>query len=383
MRCIWVAVWAVTCTLTLQAADEIKALQSVGGGAEGAAEARAARDTLVAGGSENMVPVLEGFRGASTLASNWLRSTFETIADEQLKSGKGLPKDKLLAFVRDTDQSPDARRLAYEWLLKESPDLKQQLIPGMLLDPSPDFRRDAVAQLIETAKQASGSASVETYRKAFAGAVHEDQVKTISEALREAGVEVDIQKHFGFLSQWKMIGPFDNREMAGFAVAYPPESKIDPAAEYEGQLGKVSWQPIATEDDYGVVDIAKQIENYKGSTMYATTKFQSASEQQVQFRLGTPNAWKLWVNGQLVFQREEYHRGTGMDQYTVPVKLRPGANTVLLKLCQNEQDQPWAQRYQFQLRVCDASGAAVLPNQSSVSQRKTPRNVDAVSSLSK
>jgi hypothetical protein len=33
----------------------------------------------------------------------------------------------------------------------------------------------------------------------------------------------------------------------------------------------------------------------------------------------------------------------------------------LLKLCQNEQKEDWAQDWHFQLRICDASGAAVLP----------------------
>jgi hypothetical protein len=95
--------------------------------------------------------------------------------------------------------------------------------------------------------------------------------------------------------------------------------------------------------------------------MYATTSYRSHKDQAIEFRLGTPNAWKMWVNGQLVFQREEYHRSTRMDQYKIPVTLKSGANTILLKVCQNEQTQSWAQDYKFQLRVCDATGSAVLP----------------------
>jgi hypothetical protein len=32
----------------------------------------------------------------------------------------------------------------------------------------------------------------------------------------------------------------------------------------------------------------------------------------------------------------------------------------LIKLCQNEQKEEWTVQWQFQLRVCDASGTAVL-----------------------
>ncbi|GIT28635.1 MAG: hypothetical protein Ct9H300mP1_06810 [Planctomycetaceae bacterium] len=94
--------------------------------------------------------------------------------------------------------------------------------------------------------------------------------------------------------------------------------------------------------------------------MYCSTVFESKTPRSIQFRLGTPNAWKLWINGRQVFANEEYHRGMKLDQYSVPVTLRAGSNTILLKICQNEQDQSWAQRYQFQVRTCDVSGIAVL-----------------------
>ena len=156
----------------------------------------------------------------------------------------------------------------------------------------------------------------------------------------------------------------------GFATAFGPELDLsagkdpDPQAEYDGQLAKVKWQPIATTDDYGVVDIAKQIENYKGSLMYATTTWTSDKDQQVEIRLGTPNSWKLWVNGKLVFEREEYHRSSQLDQYRVPVTLNAGKNMLMFKICQNEQTQDWAQRYQFQIRVCNSTGSAILPSTS-------------------
>ena len=43
-----------------------------------------------------------------------------------------------------------------------------------------------------------------------------------------------------------------------------------------------------------------------------------------------------------------------------PTELRPGKNVILLKLAQNEQKEPWAQGWAFQLRVCDSTGGAVL-----------------------
>lgn len=352
-------------------ADDIETLKAVGAASKGAAAARAASESLAKGGAENLLPILKAFKGSSPLAANWLRATFEAIADAETKTGAAIPKGDLLAFVKTPSESPVARRLAYEWLLKRSPQLEEQLIPQMLLDPSPDFRRDAVERLLKEAKAAKGDAVVELYRKALQGAVHEDHVKKISKALRDAGEEVNIQQHFGFLSAWEIVGPFDNKDKKGYPIAYPPEESLDLNAEYEGQLGEVKWAPISTDDDYGVVDIAKKIENYKGSLMYATTTYTSGKDRGVEFRLGTPNAWKLWVNGELVFEREEYHRSTKMDQYKIPVSLKSGSNTILLKVCQNEQDDSWAQRYQFQLRVCDSTGSAIAPSNQTAERQNT------------
>ena len=94
--------------------------------------------------------------------------------------------------------------------------------------------------------------------------------------------------------------------------------------------------------------------------MYLTTEFHSPTARSVEFRLGTPNAWKIWVNGKQLFGRDEYHRGMAIDQYRVRGELKPGANTILLKICQNEQTEEWAQRWQYQLRVCDSTGTAIL-----------------------
>jgi hypothetical protein len=50
-----------------------------------------------------------------------------------------------------------------------------------------------------------------------------------------------------------------------------------------------------------------------------------------------------------------------MDQFIVRGELKPGKNVILLKVCQNEQKEDWAQVWQFQLRVCDSIGKAILP----------------------
>jgi hypothetical protein len=104
--------------------------------------------------------------------------------------------------------------------------------------------------------------------------------------------------------------------------------------------------------------------------MYAVTEFHSPAAREIELRLGTPNAWKLWLNGKLLFGRDEYHRGMAIDQYRVRGELKPGANTILLKICQNEQTEDWAQRYEFQLRIADLSGIGIASQAEQTTSQK-------------
>ncbi len=326
-------------------------------------KAQAAVRELATTDAAGMRSILVGFQGAKPVAANWLRAAFETAAARKIKSGD-LPD--FIPFISDTKQDPQARRLAYEWMLKQDQTLADELIPKMLFDPAPEFRRDAIQRLITAAEKAMEGGDKRTakmtFEKALSAAVHDDQVQQLIKPLKELGREVDLQRHFGFLPDWSIVGPFNNKEGVGFGQVYAPEKKVDLNAELEGENGKVKWASYSTDDKYGTMSIAKQIENHKGSCMYATTVFESKRDRTVEFRLTTPNAWKLWVNGKMLFGREEYHRTPSslvMDLYRVPVKLKAGKNRILLKVCQNEQDDDWAQRYEFRLRVCDETGSAV------------------------
>lgn len=376
---VWVLFWGLAITsgsLTVAAADvqqSIAVVKELGPEGKNHLAAMKAWRELAASNPEELPAILKGMQGANPLAANWLLGAFESICDRTLTGGpvnealangaEKLPLAEFEAFVKDTTQHPSARRIAFEWLSKVDPSAGDRLIPTMLLDPSPEFRRDAVARMIDGAQKAKASgdqeASVASYAKALEGAIDDDQVKVIAEALSAAGKPVDLQQHFGFIAKWNLIGPFDNTNLSGFDVVYPPESQIDLSLKYPGKELEVGWIEHTTTDEYGVVDLRKALAHHKGAITYALATISVPTARSAQLRLGTPNAWKLWVNGQLVFARDEYHRGTFFDQYAIPVDLVAGANTVLLKVCQNEQTEEWAQEWQFQLRACDTAGARI------------------------
>ena len=318
---------------------------------------------LVANGRSELPKLLAALDDAGPLAANWLRSAVDTIAQREVNAGRGLPTDQLEAFIRDTKHSPRGRRLAFEWLTRVDELAADRLIPNMLNDPSVEFRRDAVGRVLKQANSSFDKQDQQTaialYRTALGSARDKDQIDRAAKQLVELKQEVDLPRHFGFLMKWRVIGPFDNTDRKGFDVTYPPEKELDPSAEYAGKETTAKWTDYSTDDDYGMVDLNQPLGKLKESVGYAWTEFHSPTEQQVELRLGCKNAWKLWLNGELVFGRDEYHRGMSLDQYLMPVTLRPGRNDILLKLCQNEQTETWTVEWQFQLRVCDSTGTAI------------------------
>ncbi len=320
--------------------------------------------------ASDLPAILAAFDGASPLAANYLRSAVETITQRALDSGGVLPAADIEKFVLDTNHDPKARRLAFELLTKVDPQAPDRIIPRMINDPSVELRRDAVARLLETATkrladekvdQAGKDEARQVLAQALNGARDDDQVQAIKKQLEGLGEKVDLPSHFGFLLSWRLVAPFDNTAMKGLAIPYPPEKQLDVTAKYDGkEAQKIGWIEHTTDNEYGVVDLAKVLGPFKGAVAYATTEFQSDKALPVEFRLGTPNSWKVWLNGNLIFAREEYHRGMNIDQYRMKGNLKAGRNVILLKICQNEQTEDWAQRWQFQFRVCDAVGTAVL-----------------------
>lgn len=337
-------------------ADELASLRAVGPEGAGHERASTAWSSLVARGPAALLPTLAAFDGASPRATNWLRSAVDAICSRE---GASLDAGALEGFVRRASHSGEARFLAYEWLVRLDPTAPERLLPDMIEDPGRELRRAAIARAVErAAKNPEGQAG--RYRRLLSAARERDQVDDLVKKLAKLNVEVDLQRHYGVVSEWLLITPFDNREMKGFDVAYPPEKGVTPGKPLKGKGGaEVRYVDHVTADPRGLVDLNKALGKLKGTIAYARAEVESAAERPVEIRVGTNNAVKIFLNGTLVFFRNEYHHGMRMDQYVARGTLRRGANEILLKVCQNEQDQNWAQRWSFQARICDALGGGV------------------------
>ncbi len=342
------------------------ALRDVDRDGKGHRAATAAWAELTARSTADDLPtILSALDGAGPLAANWLRSAADAVAERSLEKEGRLPTAGLQQFLNDKRHDGRARRMAFEWIARADPAARERLVPQMLEDPSLELRREAVARVLDAAAKAlddkQNDQAIAIYGRALVAARDLDQVKIVTEALDKLGRPVDLSRHFGFLQDWQLIGPFDNRAGKGFDVAYPPEKEVDLAEMFVGQDGKmIAWQAEHTDDAYGQVDLNKALGKFKGAVAYAVAAFQSDRAGPAELRLGTEAANKVWLNGQLLSTANVYHANGTMDQYVGRGQLKAGKNLILLKICQNEQTEDWAQDWKFQLRVCDASGQAIL-----------------------
>jgi len=313
---------------------------------------------LVKAGPSALPMVLKHLDQANPTEANWLRTAADAIIEKEMAAGKKLDQASWGEFLKDTKHAPRSRRMVYEWIIKIDPAAKAQWLPTFLNDPSLELRREAIADALEKLpKEGDRKGGL---RKILGYTRDRDQVDAIAKELKTLGDEVDLAAHFGFIREWAVLTTFDNTGEKGFAAVYPPEKQLDWKPLPTGKDNKpTKWTKVTSKDPYGKINLAKDVGKLKASVAYAVAIVKVDQETKVDVRASTPNGIKVWVNGKPAVAHEEYHHGDNLDQYVGQATLNAGENVILVKVCQNDQKEPWAQSWEFALRVCDNLGTAV------------------------
>ena len=311
----------------------------------------------------DLIPVLTAMKDATPVGRNYLAMVANSL---YRKSGSAL-NSQLDEFLESTINDGEARYMVLQWLTANDAKKRNQKLSSMTEDPSLELRFAAIELALVQAEEASAKETkIAKLIPLFNSARQPTQVIAIAKKLSDLGHQVDMVKHFGFVNDWNLIGPFDNMGEAHFDTVYPVENdliriKSDLSAVYEGKKNQARWIQHNTENQEGVVDLAELYNKEKGAIVYAFQTLEFEKSQDIELRLGTINANKVWWNGELVTSNEVYHASMEIDQYIAVAKAQPGINRLVLKLSQNEQTQGWAQDWKFQIRICEADGTAVLP----------------------
>ena len=112
-----------------------------------------------------------------------------------------------------------------------------------------------------------------------------------------------------------------------------------------GKGREVRWRKVPARTASGYTELSTLLRPNAGVVAYALTFLQADAETRVDLGLGTPGAFRLWVNGIKAASSDAYHPPQ-VDQARVQVKLRKGVNRVLLKLCHDTGPLGFYFRYQ-------------------------------------
>ncbi|MDK1030388.1 MAG: hypothetical protein QGD94_00100 [Planctomycetia bacterium] len=147
--------------------------------------------------------------------------------------------------------------------------------------------------------------------------------------------------HASNIRQWRIIGPFDNKNNTAFDTVFPPEKGVDLEATYDGAAAqKIRWQvhnlgykAIQKIDNLSGIDFTRLYDPNSYVCGYALLYITSPKEQKVHFLIGSDDEVKVWVNDKLVW-KNKVERAPKPDEDDAPVTLKQGKNKVLVKITQ-------------------------------------------------
>jgi hypothetical protein len=108
----------------------------------------------------------------------------------------------------------------------------------------------------------------------------------------------------------------------------PPDDGVDLEGEYDGAVGKVSWQPWVDGDWINWKEMYKLP---KAGVAYAVACINSPRDMPAEVRVGCSGGLALTVNGEPVWRLARSHYA-GPNQERTTIRLRPGDNVLMFKL---------------------------------------------------
>ena len=161
------------------------------------------------------------------------------------------------------------------------------------------------------------------------------------------------------MKEWLVLGPISaqddgatpdpaNARKTGFEMDLLDkaggEAKVDPEAD-EAVLvrgGERKWRLLESETEE--IDLIKALGKHEFAVGYAAATIESSDEESRLVGLGSDDAVRVWLNGELVHQHSA-PRALVADQDVFSVKLKEGKNRLLIKVANDAGD--WGFSFRF------------------------------------
>ena len=147
------------------------------------------------------------------------------------------------------------------------------------------------------------------------------------EDVRQRAQEVinDLDKYEGHILTWVGVGPFVDKGKDGAAIyqmVFDPEKK---------DVTNVKWSPVDKGIGSWEINLEAMFGGLDHCAAYLRTHIWAPTEQDALLEMGSDDAVKAWVNGELVFNEWTVH-GASPRQHHAAVHLSKGWNDLMLKV---------------------------------------------------
>jgi transglutaminase-like putative cysteine protease len=152
----------------------------------------------------------------------------------------------------------------------------------------------------------------------------------------------------GYVSRWMVVGPFDNEGKTGLLMPFGPEEDRLGAPNvlraYDGKERTVRWRVAPSVSPFGWFDFGSLLRPTAKTCGYVTTFVRDpglhpgkgSHERPISLWAGSAGAMRAFWNGEEVL-RDEAYRELESDRLATTVKLLPGWNRLLVKVCGEDE----------------------------------------------
>lgn len=143
----------------------------------------------------------------------------------------------------------------------------------------------------------------------------------------------------GFVTRWLVVGALDNEGRGGFALETEPEAQryaaIDMNASFAGKEHATRWRPMPEVSVLGMVPLGAAVRPEQNVCAIAHTTMLVRGRNPIDATLwfGAGGQSKVYVNGAAVLSDDVAREQPFPDRHGARVRLRAGANRVLVKVC--------------------------------------------------
>lgn len=171
----------------------------------------------------------------------------------------------------------------------------------------------------------------------------------------------------GAITDWSVIGPFENISSSGYYEQYAPEKEFKKSEIYEGKNKPVHWFDIKKVRHDKWIDFTHYFADHN-SIYYGNTFINSPVKQKVQIRVGTSGSVRTFLNDHLVLECDE-ERNNDLDTYIVETELNKGWNRLLIKTGFSDINA-----CNFMVRITDEKGFPIENLEISTEPKKYSNN---------